>query len=95
MFYSQKPNLACSLNPEVYELKYVHFNGDKVLWTNGLESLKNFVENVLKQQGKWLTPGGNTKQFKSLNGNVMLNWYNKIETTNSEFSGSGWSFFKG
>ena len=67
----------CSLNPEVYELHYLHLNGDKLLWTTDLESLKNFVENVLKQQGKELTPDGYTKHFKSSNGNVIINWYNK------------------
>ena len=36
---------------------------------------------VLKLRGKWLTPGGNTKQFKSSNGNVMINWYNKKQQT--------------
>ena len=56
-----------SRNPEVYQLNYLRVNGDKLLWTNDLESLKNFLENVLKQQGKWLTPGGNTKHFKSSN----------------------------
>ena len=62
-------------------MEYLHLNGDKLLWTNDLESLMNFVENVLKQQGKWLTPGGNTKQFKSSNGNVIINWYNKKQQT--------------
>ena len=27
---------SCSLNPEVYELEYLHLNGDKLLWTNDL-----------------------------------------------------------
>ena len=44
-----------SLNLEVYELNYLRVNGDKLVWTNDLESLKNFLENVLKQQGRWLT----------------------------------------
>ena len=48
---------------------------------NDLESLKKFVENVLKLQGKWLTPGGNTKQFKCSNGNVIINWYDKKQQT--------------
>ena len=80
-----------SINAEVYELEYLHLNDNKLLWTNDLESLKNFVENVLKQQGKWLTPGGNTKQFKSSNGNVIINWYNKKQRTSGTLS----SCFKG
>ena len=39
---------SCSLNPVVCELESLHFNGDKLLWSNDLESLKNFVVNVLK-----------------------------------------------
>ena len=31
--------------------------------------------NALELQGKWLTPAGSTKQFKSSNGNVIINWY--------------------
>ena len=72
---------SCSLNPEVCELESLHFNGDKLLWSTDLESLKNFVVNVLKLQRKWLTPGGNTKQFKSSNGNVIINRYNKKQQT--------------
>ena len=43
---------SCSLNPEVCELESLHFNGDKLLRSNDLESLKNFVVYVLKLQGK-------------------------------------------
>ena len=39
---------SCSLNPEVCELEYLHFNSDKLLWSNVLDSLKNFLVNVLK-----------------------------------------------
>ena len=68
-------------NIEVCELEYLYLKGDKLVWSNDLESLKEFVANILKQQGKWLTPGGNTKQFKSSNGNVIINWYNKKHQT--------------
>ena len=71
----------CSLEPEACELEYLRLNGDKLVWLNDLDSLKNFVVNVLQLQGKWLTPGGNTKQFKSSNGNVIINWYNKKQQT--------------
>ena len=63
---------SCSLNHEVCELESLHFNCDKLLWSNDLESLKNFVVNVLKLQGKWLTPGGKTKQFKISNNVIYL-----------------------
>jgi len=32
-------------------------------------------------QGKWPTPGGNTKQFKCSHGNVIINWYSKKQQT--------------
>ena len=55
---------SCSLDPEACELEYPHLNGDKLLWLNDLDSLKNFVVNVLKLQG-----------------NVIINWYNKKQQT--------------
>ena len=70
-----------SLIPESCELECLQLNDGKLVWMNDLESLKKFVENVLKLQGKWLTPGGNTKQFKCSNGNVTINWYNKKQQT--------------
>ena len=39
-----KTESCCSINPEVYELNYLHLNRGKLLWTNDLESLKNMVE---------------------------------------------------
>ena len=74
-----------SLNPESSELEYLHLNNRKLVWKNDLESLKKFVENILELQGKWLSPAGSTKQFKSSNGNVIINWYYKKQhTLNSE-----------
>ena len=71
-----------SLNPESCELECLHLNDGKLVWMNDLESLKKFVESVLKLQGKWLTPGGNTKQFRCSNGNVIINWHSKKQTLN-------------
>ena len=80
---------SCSLNLEVYKWYYLYLNGDKLLWTNDLQSLKHFIENVLTQQGKWLTPSGNTKHFESSNGNVIINWYNKKQQSLSFQSPNG------
>ena len=49
---------SSSLNPESCELEYLHLNNGKLVWMNDLDTLKKFVENVLKLQGKWLAPGG-------------------------------------
>ena len=39
------------------------------------------MENGLKLQGKWSSPGRNVKQFKSANNNLVMNWYNKKQLT--------------
>ena len=56
---------------ELYQLKldgsdwqYLQLNGERLIWTSDLESLKNFVENCLQQQGKWTSPGGNNRELK-------------------------------
>ena len=46
-------------------------------WKSSLDSLKSFVICDLQQQGKWTSPGGNMKQFKSTNKNLIINWYSK------------------
>ena len=68
---------SSSLNPESCELEYLHLNNGKLVWMRDLDLLKKIVENLLKLQGKWLTPGGNTKKFKSSNNNVIINWSSK------------------
>ncbi|KAL9987102.1 hypothetical protein ACROYT_G001352 [Oculina patagonica] len=70
-----------SLIPESSDLEYLHLINGKLVWKNDLESLQKFVENGLELQGKWLTPGGSTKQFKSSNGNIIINWYYKKQHT--------------
>ena len=61
--------------------QYLQLNGEQLIWTSDLESLKNFVENCLQQQGKWSSPGGNNKQFKSCNDKLVITWYFKKQHT--------------
>ena len=61
--------------------QYLQLNGERLIWTSDLESLKNFVENCLQQQGKWSSPGGNNKQFKSCNNKLVITWYFKKQLT--------------
>ena len=63
------------------ELEYIELIGERLIWTSDLESLKKFVESCLQQQGKWTSPGGNTKQFKSCNNKLVITWYNKKQHT--------------
>ena len=65
----------CLLNFDSTNLQYLQLNGDRLTWTSDLESLKKFVEKDLQQQG------GNSKQFKSDNNNLVINWYNKKQLT--------------
>ena len=76
-----KDTESYQLNLKWCELQSLKLNGERLTWTNNLESLKNFVENGLKLQGKWSSPGGNVKQFKSSNNNLVINWYNKKQLT--------------
>ena len=63
------------------DLQYIELIGERLIWTSDLESLKKFVESCLQQQGKWTSPGGNTKQFKSYNNKLVITWYNKKQHT--------------
>ena len=63
------------------DLQYIELIGERLIWTSDLESLKKFVESCLQQQGKWTSPGGNTKQFKSCNNKLVITWYNKKQHT--------------
>ena len=60
------------LNFDSINLQYLQLNGERRTWTSDSEALKNFVEKDLQQQGKWSSPGGNSKQFKSDN-NLVIN----------------------
>ena len=63
------------------DLQYIELIGERLIRTSDLESLKNFVESCLQQQGKWTSPGGNTKQFESCNNKLVITWYNKKQHT--------------
>ena len=73
--------------------QYLQLNEERLIWTSDLESLKNFVENCLQQQGKWSSPCGNNKQFKSCNGKLVITWYFKEQLT-LVFQGQDGPFFK-
>ena len=85
---------------ELYQLKldgsdwqYLQLNGERLIWTSDLESLKNFVENCVQQQAKWTSPGGNNNQFKSCNDKLVITWYFKKQLT-LVFQGQDGPFLK-
>ena len=51
------------------------YDGNRIKWTDDLDSLKLFVENVIGLTGVWRSPGGYAKQFKSTTFDFILNWY--------------------
>ena len=47
--------------------------GEEFFWTGDLKDLKQFVGTCLQLQGKWSSPGGDTKQFAS--DEFVIKWY--------------------
>ena len=68
-------------NLESSDLQHLQLKGDWLTWTSNLVSLKSFVKCNLQQQGKWSSPGGSMKQFKSTDKNLIINWYSKKKQT--------------
>ena len=100
IFLALKTKPFGSQTTELYPLEldgsdwqYLQLNGEPLIWASDLESLKNFVENCLQQQGKWTSPGGNNKQFKSCNDKLVITWYFKKQLT-LVFQGQDGPFLK-
>ena len=49
--------------------------GNEFAWEGSLESLKEFIKDKLNIEGKWSSPGGETKLFTSAN--CLMKWYGK------------------
>ena len=51
----------------------------KLIWTDSLDSLQDFVEEALNlTEGKWSSPGGDTKMYESQD--VAIKWHMKTQT---------------
>ena len=48
-----KDNDLYKLELDGSDLKFPQLNGERLMWTGDLESLKKFLEKRLNQQGKW------------------------------------------
>ena len=68
-------------NLESSDLQHLQLKGDRLAWKSSLDSLKSFAMCELQQQGKWTSPGGNMKQFKSNNKTLIINRYSKKQHT--------------
>ena len=51
------------------------YDSNRIKWTDDLDSLKNYVKNVIGLTGAWKSPGEYAKQFKSSTFDFILNWY--------------------
>ena len=63
------------------KLENLLLKGERLIWTSDLETLKKFVEGLIKQYGKWSSPGGETKTFKSDNNRLTITWYREKQST--------------
>ena len=63
------------------ELENLLLKGERLIWTSDLETLKKFVEGTIQQHGKWSSPGGATKTFKSDNNRSTITWYRGKQST--------------
>ncbi len=54
---------------------YLSYDGKRVKWFGSLELLKEFVEKNLIESGKWTSPNGAFRRFKSYNSDLCLTWY--------------------
>lgn len=63
------------------ELENLLLEGERLIWTSDLETLKKFVEETIQQHGKWSSPGGTTKTFKSDNNRLTITWYRGKQST--------------
>ena len=62
-------------------LENLALNGNKLKWTNDLERLKHFIEEIVGIKGKWSSPGGGSRRFKSQCGQFQVTWYFKKQST--------------
>ena len=54
---------------------YLTYDETRIKWSQDLQLLKNFVENIVGLRGNWSSPGGKAKQFRSSNLDFTLTWY--------------------
>jgi hypothetical protein len=43
---------------------HLTYDGTRIKWSQDLQSLKNFVEDIVGLQGNWSSPGSKAKKFQ-------------------------------
>ena len=51
------------------------YDGKRFKWTSSWERLKNFVEETLELNGRWVSPGGSARKFTCSNLDLSVTWY--------------------
>ena len=51
------------------------YDGKRFKWTSSWERLKNFVEDTLELNGRWVSSGGNARKFMCSNLDLSVTWY--------------------
>ena len=54
---------------------HLTYDGTRIKWSQDLQLLKNFVENIVGLRGNWSSPGGKAKRFTSVNSDLIATWY--------------------
>ena len=67
-------------NDDLRHVEYLQLNGERLLWKDSLETLKNLMLQ-LQEQGKWSSPGGEAKRFKSTDKRLEMTWYGSKKQT--------------
>lgn len=63
------------MNECVPGVEHLQLKGERLIWGGDFDYLKKFVKEGLRQRGKWSSPGGTTKAFKSRDTKLTLTWY--------------------
>ena len=57
------------------------YDGKRLKWNGSFENLKYFFEIVVGLNGKWSSPGGNSKKLSNCKCNITITWYYGKQTT--------------
>jgi hypothetical protein len=63
-----------ALRPYIDDCNLV-YDGKRLKWNNNFGELQKFLKNIVGLNGKWTSPGGNSKKFKNSNSDLTITWY--------------------
>ena len=51
------------------------YDGKRLQWNKSFEDLKKVIANVVGMNGKWTSPGGNSKKLFDNKSNITITWH--------------------